>query len=169
MKTMENKSAQELQYQFYRQYMQQSLYLMPNVYPNNWSECDILRITKNGYMYEYEIKLSVADFKNDKTKTIYRASKGHMSKYVLLEDKAYTTKPNYFVYLTYQELGEQLLPLIPQFAGLLTFTTTPFYKWQWLKKAPKLHNTLVQDKLLVELGRKACWRYTELLYRKSNE
>lgn len=39
--------------------------LMPNYTPRNWWECDLWRVTTAGYFYEYEIKLTRADWKND--------------------------------------------------------------------------------------------------------
>ncbi len=42
--------------------------LMPNYTPRDWWECDLFRITKAGYFYEYEIKLTRGDFKADAKK-----------------------------------------------------------------------------------------------------
>jgi len=41
---------------------------MPNYTPAGWHECDLWVVTKAGYMREYEIKLSVADFRADRNK-----------------------------------------------------------------------------------------------------
>lgn len=41
---------------------------MPNYAPPDWWECDVLRVTVAGYWYEYEVKLSVSDFRADKRK-----------------------------------------------------------------------------------------------------
>jgi outer membrane autotransporter protein len=41
---------------------------MPNYTPKNWFECDVMAVTKAGYLEEYEIKLSASDFKADSKK-----------------------------------------------------------------------------------------------------
>lgn len=43
--------------------------LLPNYTPKTWFECDLFAVTKAGYMREYEIKTSRADFKADARKT----------------------------------------------------------------------------------------------------
>jgi len=42
-------------------------FVFPNIYLGGF-ECDILEITKSGYSYEYEVKISVSDFKADSKK-----------------------------------------------------------------------------------------------------
>ena len=42
--------------------------VLPNFTPNGWFECDIWVLTKSGYGREYEIKLTVSDFKADAKK-----------------------------------------------------------------------------------------------------
>lgn len=70
--------------------------VVPNVYWNNCRfEMDIARVTKANYLYEYEIKTSVADFKNEFKKSkkrkhnMYKRS-GPSSRYI----------PNYFTVVT---------------------------------------------------------------------
>lgn len=41
--------------------------IVPNYYLGRW-ECDVLRVTKAGMLYEYEIKTSKADFRKDAKK-----------------------------------------------------------------------------------------------------
>lgn len=50
--------------------------LMPNYTPRDWWECDLFRVTKAGYFYEYEIKLSLSDFRADRKKTMSRYGRG---------------------------------------------------------------------------------------------
>lgn len=40
----------------------------PNYTPDGWWECDVWAVTRAGYGIEYEIKLSVHDFRADKQK-----------------------------------------------------------------------------------------------------
>lgn len=42
--------------------------LMPNCTPSGWFECDMLAITNSGYLHEYEIKLTISDYKKDREK-----------------------------------------------------------------------------------------------------
>lgn len=42
--------------------------VMPNYTPKKWFECDVMAVTKAGYLEEYEIKLSASDFKADAKK-----------------------------------------------------------------------------------------------------
>lgn len=38
--------------------------VVPNYYIGRW-ECDVLKISRSGHLYEYEVKTSRSDFKND--------------------------------------------------------------------------------------------------------
>lgn len=40
-------------------------HMCPNKHLDNWWECDMVSITPAGYLHEFEIKISRADFKND--------------------------------------------------------------------------------------------------------
>lgn len=45
--------------------------LMPNVFVGEW-ESDVVRVTKAGYWTEYEIKVSISDYKRDMAKQLGR-------------------------------------------------------------------------------------------------
>jgi len=49
-------------------------FVLYNYTPKTWFECDVFEITQAGYFREYEIKLSLSDFKADaeKQKTIWK-------------------------------------------------------------------------------------------------
>lgn len=80
----------------------------PNTYLDSW-ECDVLEVTKSGYTYEYEIKVSRADFKADKLK-----QKHGESKYDTLQAGK---RVNYFSYVCPQGL---ITPdEVPEWAGLI--------------------------------------------------
>lgn len=53
---------------FYRWFGNRYECLCPNYTPVGWFECDIFALTKSGYFHEFEIKLTVADFKADAEK-----------------------------------------------------------------------------------------------------
>jgi hypothetical protein len=52
--------------------------VVPNYYLGRY-ECDVLKISKAGHIYEYEVKVSKADFKKDAEKCI----KGYLSRQVI--------------------------------------------------------------------------------------
>lgn len=80
----------------------------PNFYLGPW-ECDVLEITKAGYSYEYEIKISVHDFRIDALK-----HKRGRRKYDSLEAG---NRVNYFSFIVPEGLiGPED---VPPFAGLI--------------------------------------------------
>jgi len=50
------------------QYQSVSKMVLSNYTPKSWWECDLWRLTLSGYTTEYEVKLTVADFKADAKK-----------------------------------------------------------------------------------------------------
>jgi hypothetical protein len=112
----------------------------PNIYAFRW-ESDLLMITNSGYAVEYEIKLSLSDFKADFKK------KGSIKSYDRDADWksriSYNSKSddllsgkgsNRFYYVC----PEGLIPIeeIPDYAGLI-YVTDRYIKI--IKKAPLLH------------------------------
>jgi hypothetical protein len=67
--TSEKLSANQIITWFMRERMHtnQSSKLFPNTYLGNW-EADVFEVTKSGYLYEYEVKITRADFKKDAEK-----------------------------------------------------------------------------------------------------
>lgn len=61
-------TAKQIQHALYAQFGQQSQMMIPNYTPRHWFEADMIRITKSGFMDEFEIKVSVSDFKADALK-----------------------------------------------------------------------------------------------------
>lgn len=80
----------------------------PNTYLGSW-ECDILETTPSGYTYEYEVKISRADFKADKFK-----QKAGKSKYDILQSGK---RVNYFSYVCPKGLISP--DEVPEWAGLI--------------------------------------------------
>ena len=111
-------------------------YFTENLNIYNW-ESDTIKYTKSGYVYEFEIKISKADFKND--------FKNKKKKHSLLEDKNNENKdrPNYFYYVVPMDLIDE--NDVPEYAGLiyLNFTTignnVPYNQFIEIKPAPLLH------------------------------
>ena len=82
--------------------------VFPNVFLGHF-EADILEITKSGYSYEYEVKISRADFKQDLLKRKY-----DVLKHDLLKNGNHV---NYFSYVVPEGLVS--VDEVPEFAGLI--------------------------------------------------
>ena len=139
MKWSEELIQQQLRYNFLSpnsvKYFTENL----NVY--DW-ESDVLKITKSGYAYEFEIKISRGDFKND--------FKHKKKKHLLLESKDNGAKmPNYFYYVVPEDLITE--DEVPEYAGLLYVHATVignsriYYQFQEIKAAPKLHTNKIDE------------------------
>jgi hypothetical protein len=131
------------------------LYRTENLNVFAW-ESDSLAITKSKYAYEFEIKISRADFKNDfkHKKVKHQMLEGT---YQLFGDEflgdgkmSLTDKPNYFYYV----VPENLITVeeVPTYAGLVY--VKPRYnregKIYWydanvVKVAPKLHKEKIDE------------------------
>lgn len=81
--------------------------IFPNIFIDRW-ECDLLEITKSGYTYEYEVKISRSDFKADARKQTFRQSKA---------DAIRSGRTNYFYYITPKDLI--VSDEVPEYAGLM--------------------------------------------------
>lgn len=163
----------EQEFKFSEEYIQRKLnsffaestkkYVVENLFVFEW-ESDKLIITRSGYAYEFEVKISKSDFKADFKKedkhTILEGKKEFLPSYdkVLgiwkgLQADNYRTsrfkKPNYFYYA----VPEGLIDVndVPEYAGLIYVLPdgekkSKDGKWCWdgfyvVKSAPKLHST----------------------------
>lgn len=137
------------------------VFVLPNFYLGY--ECDLISVTAAKLVYEYEIKVSVADFRADARKTekhgVYRgefpcASKG--------------TIPNFFFYVVPQELRDAVEPLLPPHAGLcvvLNMISLP----QVVIKAPKLHGEPMPEPVFTRAARSLMFRYWRLRETEKSE
>ena len=115
------------------------LYDVDNLYVFSW-ESDKLLKTRAGYFYEFEIKISRADYKNDFKNKRYKHnilgscfSDGHK-------------KPNYFYYAVPEGLID--VSEVPEYAGLvyiLDDSVLSFSHIRIIKKAPLLHKEKYDD------------------------
>ena len=107
-------------------------------------EADVLSLTNNFFVYEYEIKISRSDFFAD--------FKKHFKHSILKREDwivgtRYENKiANYFFYV----VPENLIALneVPHYAGLIYISDG---KTKTIKEAPRLHNNRVGEKLLRSL------------------
>lgn len=148
-------------------------YDIDNLYVFGW-ESDKLIKTRSCYYYEFEIKISKSDFKNDfkhktdkhhllnsmltgekHTLSFYREWEWNKSRYVSFEaferikqHPCYFTdkqkKPNYFYYV----VPENMITAddVPEYAGLIYVTEDGWLKT--VKKAPLLHKEKYTDEQL---------------------
>lgn len=118
-------------------------YRIENLKVYDW-ESDSLSVTMSGYVYECEIKISRADFKNDKKKT--RKHQILEGTYVPKRENApYPMRPNYFLYAVPEGLitKEEL----PPYAGLI-YVNDIFPYVHVEVQPPKLHpNKIDEEKL----------------------
>jgi len=149
-------------------------YVLENLYVFSW-ESDKLIETRSGLIYEFEIKVSKADFKNDFNKkdkhVILEGKETHIPTFDGLEPKykemyeknylvSHFKKPNYFYYAVPE--GLITVEEVPEYVGLIY--VLPYNdinkdgKLVWggfyiAKQAPKLHNAKYTDDDL-KLGEK---------------
>ena len=109
-----------------RFFMSQPRYKLDNLYVFGW-ESDCLLLTRSGYWYEFEVKISKADFKND--------FKNKKEKHSILSSEEETKKPNFFYYVVPEDL---IAPDdVPEYAGLIYIKRGRGLRT--VKKAPTLH------------------------------
>lgn len=121
-------SAKEITRALWRNFSGSSDLILPRFTPNSWFECDVWRLTKAQFVDEFEIKMTVADFKADMAKS---HRKGHdydrenrrlierpeKSKHGLLA--AGQGHPNRFWFVVPETLAGLIRPHLPAHAGLM--------------------------------------------------
>lgn len=186
-------------FKFTEEYIQQKLnnffamntmkYVIENLYVFKW-ESDKLIETRSGLMYEYEIKVSRSDYKNDfKNKkdkhVILEGKEEHIPSYEEykerfkyyggdISDEYYRTenfkKPNYFYYAVPEGMIDA--SEVPSYAGLIYVLPEGKHETKdgmWcstgiytVKQAPKLHNIKYTDE---ELGLSEKFYYNMLNWK----
>ena len=108
-------------------------------------EADVLSVSKSDYVYEYEVKISVADFKKDFNK----------NKHLLITEGRYLNKelflvPNYFYFVVKENLVN--LKDIPTYAGLIYYNDK--MEFITIKKAPLIHKNKATNLFIRDLSHK---------------
>ena len=118
-------------------------YHMENLYVYRW-ESDFLYVTKAGYVYEIEIKVSHSDFVNDMKKVEkHQILEG---KYVFKKwDKEYPQRPNYFYYAVPE--GLVTIEEVPEYAGLI-YINEDFPYVHVIKNAPSIQPEKIDEEKL---------------------
>jgi hypothetical protein len=133
--------------------------LMPNDTPRGWWECDLFGVTKAGYFHEFEVKLTVADYRKDAKKhsgfTWVRGENGMMEKRTGQSKHSkigQSVGPSRFWYVVPDGLlqGEA----VPEWAGLQTlrlhddgYGSKRVY-CRTVKQAPQLHRVKIDDQII---------------------
>lgn len=136
----------------------------PNYTPAGWWECDLWAVTKAGYATEYEIKLSLSDFKNDAAKEAAHWSRESgwthkRTKHGALA-AAETAGPSRFFYVIPRALRSAIEPILPSWAGLGLFGDSRVF---FVRDAPRLHNQHVRAREMRLAQRRLCFRYWQAI------
>lgn len=123
---------------------------------NSW-EADFLRVTDARWVYEYEVKITVADFRKDFTD---KHKHQFLSNPALRENR---DLPNYFYFAVPEKIAERVRPYVPEYAGLIIITDhvlyehkrRPVYDIHYAKEAPRLHTQKASDKYIQRVMLKA--------------
>ncbi|MBO5546211.1 MAG: hypothetical protein J5951_06085 [Bacteroidales bacterium] len=140
-------------------YLSDPRYLIHNLFVFEW-ESDYLAKTKSGYWYEVEIKISLADFKND----FKKKDKHEILKNGRCWDRYWATgyldklRPNYFAYCVPEPLVPKVEALVPEYAGLFGVDEHGFLVMH--KACPKLHGEKLTDEQL-KLAEKFYYNWVE--------
>lgn len=148
-------------------------FVLPNYTPAKWWECDVFEVTSAGFMREYEIKLTRADFKADASKTrdlwnprTYRRDTP-VNKH---QSMGQPHGPRQFWYVVPEGLIEATE--IPSWAGLIYLHDAGKgrrLEWRWqeheIVKAPFLHRTKLDPKVRAHAESVCYWRMHKLAVR----
>jgi hypothetical protein len=149
--------------------------ILPNYQPAKWWECDLFYVSRAGYLTEYEIKLSRADFKKDgqKSKRHFKSNYTDSGNYDGYEEWT-TTKygrlaasdtdgPSRFYYVT--PIGLLTADEIPEWAGWIEVENRSKSGMLWThrrKEAPQLHKTKVSQDIMAHARSVCYYRYWNL-------
>lgn len=152
--------------------------VFPNVYFKGL-ECDVLKITPSNISYEYEVKVSRADFFADfkKQSITYKMEDGD---YVRLAEDKHTQikdgkRTNYFYFVVPDGLVTALE--VPDYAGLIYAKESSFTAFsgsgrriffRTVKSAPRLTKNKASNEHITDLHNKIYYRF-HTLRRKSDD
>jgi len=136
--------------------------LAPNIHLHNWWECDLLRLTPAGYLYEYEIKLTVQDFHADQKKCRYLKGGGGKTRKHDALINGLTCAPNYYHYVLPHTLYLQVQQAIPRQYGVVTLRDARS-RPQYVRRGTRLHlhkNENARNQILTSTYHRY-WKYKE--------
>jgi hypothetical protein len=126
--------------------------MIPNFYCHSY-EMDLFKLTKNGYIVEYEVKISRADYFNDFKKSFKLYNQPEVFKHQNLEQGR---SANRFTFVVPEGLIE--IKEVPKYAGLMYYYNDVYNgtKIITIKPAPLLHRNEFQD--FKSLATSLSWR-----------
>ena len=141
-------------------------FVLPNYTPAGWWENDVFELTDAGYWREYEVKVTLADYKRDagkrKEKWVARGTYRTDVKHELLAEGS-ERGPGRFWFVA----PAGLIPLseLPGWAGLIEVTDRgPRHSRRWryatavMKDAPQLHKGKCPEKVVSHARGTCYWR-----------
>lgn len=144
-------------------------FCLPNYTPEGWFECDLFEVTAAGYFWEYEVKLTLSDFRRDREKRDWRGGRTKHQRLGQGDERGpnrfwFVTPPN-LLFLIPRPLSNFEAPL-PPWAGLIEIRW-PAFGGRWVVDrvvdAPQLHREKLKPRIL-EHARGVCyWRMHEAL------
>ena len=140
----------------------------PNYTPIGWWECDLWSVTRSGYAVEYEIKMSVGDFRVDAAKARNKwrgmdAGVVRESKHEKLRESS-EAGPSRFYFVVHRSMADHAASNLPEWAGLMDFGRDRGRVFLFThKEAPRLHKTKVSRREITLCQRRMWFRYWELL------
>jgi hypothetical protein len=118
--------------------------IVSNFRTDTLQECDLISFTKLNYAYEYEVKVSVSDFKADFKKTAKHKLMCNGKGVTRYKGKVKYKVCNYFSYVTPAALVTE--DMVPSYAGLIWVYNDGMVRV--IRKAPKIHDTPAGDDIL---------------------
>ena len=147
-------TERQIQLVLFREFGRRAQVAIPNYTPMRWHECDLALVTVAGYFREYEIKLSVADFRADGRKS---------QKHRLLAE-GHPFGPVQFWYVVPQGLlaGESL----PPWAGLIEMEQRPRWRLPCIVRVtdgPRLHAEKASERMVGHMRSVSYFRYWDAI------
>ncbi len=145
-------------------------FVLPNFTPPGWWECDVFEVTKSGYFREYEVKLTLADFRRDRDKAQVRGAYefGKPRSSVLKRDMLAAgdvAGPVEFYYVTPAGLLDGVE--LPKWAGWLQAYENGAGHWRVMSQpkaeAPRLHRETASAKVTAYARETCYWRMHRLM------
>lgn len=140
--------------------------LLPNYTPLGWWECDLFGVTKAGYFHEFEIKLTVADFRRDSQKKRHdiRAWNNETGQIEVTTPGArkhsligQAPGPSRFWYVVSEDMAG--MGDVPSWAGLQVILDNNSGWARVVKQAPQLHKAKIDDRVVRHALSVCYWRY----------
>ena len=150
-----------IQSRLYWKFLSGSEIQAPNYTPRDWWECDLWRVTKSGYSYEYEIKLSVSDFRADKKKSRRIIENGRyfdQAKHEILSSKN-DRGPSYFYFVLPDGIVED--SEVPEWAGIIRVGGN-LHRHEITRNAPVRHRIKAKQETIDHARQCMSYRYWDL-------